>query len=157
MRGRTYRNKLDEAIEKFTVKGTVATFNAGINIHTQYFSLVEEASADNVLDIGETQYLMSEVPKVVRTLEQIKSVMLDNSDQVRADKVQEKIGEVLDFAKLVHDSIQVEKFPVVVEDGKLRVAGLLTILGLDRWVLKGLPQEYTFLDSSQEVDYWLHG
>jgi hypothetical protein len=157
MRGRTYRNKLDEAIEKFTVKGTVATFNAGINIHTQYFSLVEEANADNVLDIGETQYLMSEVPKVVRTLEQIKSVMLDNSDQVRADKVQEKIGEVLDFAKLVHDSIQVEKFPVVVEDGKLRVAGLLTILGLDRWVLKGLPQEYTFLDSSQEVDYWLHG
>jgi tRNA G37 N-methylase Trm5 len=136
MRGRTYRNKLDEAIEKFTVKGTVATFNAGINIHTQYFSLVEE---------------------VVRTLEQIKSVMLDNSDQVRADKVQEKIGEVLDFAKLVHGSIQVEKFPVVVEDGKLRVAGLLTILGLDRWVLKGLPQEYTFLDSSQEVDYWLHG
>ena len=100
---------------------------------------------------------MSEVPKVVRTLEQIKSVMLDNSDQVRADKVQEKIGEVLDFAKLVHGSIQVEKFPVVVEDGKLRVAGLLTILGLDRWVLKGLPQEYTFLDSSQEVDYWLHG
>jgi hypothetical protein len=157
MRGRTYRNKLDEAIEKFTVKGTVATFNAGINIHTQYFSLVEEANADNVLDIGETQYLMSEVPKVVRTLEQIKSVMLDNSDQVRADKVQEKIGEVLDFAKLVHGSIQVEKFPVVVEDGKLRVAGLLTILGLDRWVLKGLPQEYTFLDSSQEVDYWLHG
>jgi hypothetical protein len=150
MRGRTYRNKLDEAIEKFTVKGTVATFNAGINIHTQYFSLVEEANADNVLDIGETQYLMSEVPKVVR-------VMLDNSDQVRADKVQEKIGEVLDFAKLVHGSIQVEKFPVVVEDGKLRVAGLLTILGLDRWVLKGLPQEYTFLDSSQEVDYWLHG
>ena len=157
MRGRTYRNKLDEAIEKFTVKGTVATFNAGINIHTQYFSLVEEANADNVLDIGETQYLMSEVPKVVRTLEQIKSVMLDNSDQVRADKVQEKIGEVLDFAKLVHGSIQVEKFPVVVEDGKLRMAGLLTILGLDRWVLKGLPQEYTFLDSSQEVDYWLHG
>ena len=157
MRGRTYRNKLDEAIEKFTVKGTVATFNAGINIHTQYFSLVEEANADNVLDIGETQYLMSEVPKVVRTLEQIKSVMLDNSDKVRADKVQEKIGEVLDFAKLVHGSIQVEKFPVVVEDGKLRVAGLLTILGLDRWVLKGLPQEYTFLDSSQEVDYWLHG
>ena len=157
MRGSTYRNKLDEAIEKFTVKGTVATFNAGINIHTQYFSLVEEANADNVLDIGETQYLMSEVPKVVRTLEQIKSVMLDNSDQVRADKVQEKIGEVLDFAKLVHGSIQVEKFPVVVEDGKLRVAGLLTILGLDRWVLKGLPQEYTFLDSSQEVDYWLHG
>jgi hypothetical protein len=137
MRGRTYRNKLDEAIEKFTVKGTVATFNAGINIHTQYFSLVEEANADNVLDIGEAQYLMSEMPRVVRTLEQIKSVMLDNSDQVKADKVQEKIGEVLDFAKLVHDSIQVEKFPVVVEDGKLRMAGLLTILGLDRWVLKG--------------------
>jgi hypothetical protein len=69
MRGRTYRNKLDEAIEKFTVKGTVATFNAGINVHTQYFSLVEEANADNVLDIGEAQYLMSEVPRVVQTLE----------------------------------------------------------------------------------------
>ena len=137
MRGRTYRNKLDEAIEKFTVKGTVATFNAGINVHTQYFSLVEEANADNVLDIGEAQYLMSEVPRVVRTLEQIKSVMLDNSDQGRADKIQEKISEVVDFAKLVHDSIEVEKFPVVVENDKLQKAGLLSLVGLDLWLLKG--------------------
>ena len=137
MRGRTYRNKLDEAIEKFTVKGTVATFNAVINVHTQYFSLVEEANADNVLDIGEAQYLMSEVPRVVRTLEQIKSVMLDNSDQGRADKIQEKISEVIDFAKLVHDSIEVEKFPVVVENEKLKKAGLLSIVGLDLWLLKG--------------------
>ena len=49
MRGRTYRNKLDEAIEKFTVKGTVATFNAGINIPTQYCSLVEESKDDTIV------------------------------------------------------------------------------------------------------------
>ncbi len=137
MRGRTYRNKLDEAIEKFTVKGTVATFNAGINIHTQYFSLVEEANSDNVLDIGEAKYLLSEVPRVIRTLDQIKSVMLDNSDQGRADKIQEKSEEVRDFAKLVHDSIEVDKFPVVIGDDKLKRAGFLSIVGLDLWVLKG--------------------
>lgn len=162
MRGRTYRNKLDEAIEKFTVKGTVATFNAGINVHTQYFSLVEEANADNVLDIGEAQYLMSEVPRVVRTLEQIKSVMLDNSDQGRADKIQEKISEVIDFAKLVHDSIEVEKFPVVVENEKLKKAGLLSIVGLDLWLLKGpaaglFPLLFLLASiglSIEELTYW---
>ena len=137
MRGRTYRNKLDEAIEKFTVKGTVATFNAGINIHTQYFSMVEEANSDNVLDIGEAKYLLSEVPRVIRTLDQIKSVMLDNSDQGRADKIQEKSEEVRDFAKLVHDSIEVDKFPVVIGDDKLKRAGLMSFFGLDLWVLKG--------------------
>ena len=137
MRGRTYRNKLDEAIEKFTVKGTIATFNAGINIHTQYFSLVEEANADNVLDIGEAKYLMSEVPRVVRTLKQIKCVMLDNSDLSRADKIQEKIEEVIDFAKLVHDTIDVQKFPVVIDEDKLKKASLLSIVGLDLWALKG--------------------
>ena len=80
---------------------------------------------------------MSEVPRVVRTLEQIKSVMLDNSDQGRADKIQEKISEVIDFTKLVHESIEVEKFPVVVENDKLKKAGLLSIVGLDLWLLKG--------------------
>ncbi len=162
MRGRTYRNKLDEAIEKFTVKGTVATFNTGINIHTQYFSLVEEANADNVLDIGEAQYLMSEVPRVIRTLDQIKSVMLDNSDQVRADKIQEKSEEVRDFAKLVHDSIEVDKFPVVVQDDKLNRAGLLSIVGLDLWILKGptaglFPLLFLLTSlglSIQELNYW---
>ena len=137
MRGRSYRNKLDEAIEKFTVKGTVATFNAGINIHTQYFTLVEEANEDKVLDLGEVQYLMSETPRVIRTLKQVKSVMLDNDDQGRATKIQEKIEEVVDFIVLVRDSIEPEEFPVVIDKGKLNVGAILTIFGLDRWIVNG--------------------
>lgn len=135
MRGRTYRNKLDEALEKFTIKGTVATFNAGLNIHAQYFSLVEEANSDGVLDISEVKYLMSEAPRVIEALEAVKGAMVDNDDVKRSDKITEKIQETIDFIKLVHDSIEVEKFPVVVDEKMLKQAGLLTVVGLDQIVL----------------------
>jgi hypothetical protein len=135
MRGRTYRNKLDEALEKFTIKGTFATFNAGLNIHAQYFSLVEEANADGVLDISEVKYLMSEAPRVIGALESVKGAMVDNDDVKRSDKITEKIQETIDFVKLVHDSIEVEKFPVVIDEKLLKQAGLLTLVGLDQFVL----------------------
>ena len=138
MRGRTYRNKLDEAIEKFTIKGTIATFNAGINIHSQYFTLVEEANADGVLDIDEVTYLIGEIPRTVGTMKRIQSVMLDNEDPNRAKKIQEKIDDLLDFVKLVDDTLVIETLPEVIDEGKLSKAGALSIIGLDMWVLSGV-------------------
>jgi len=137
MRGRTYRNKLDEAIEKFTIKGTVATFNAGINIHSQYFTLVEEANADGVLDIDEVTYLIGEIPRTVGTMKRIQSVMLDNEDQNRANKIQEKIDDLMDFVSLVDDTLVLETLPQVIDEEKLSKAGALSIIGLDLWVLSG--------------------
>jgi len=138
MRGRTYRNKLDEAIEKFTIKGTVATFNAGINIHSQYFTLVEEANSDGVLDIDEITYLIGEIPRTVGTMKRIHSVMVDNEDQKRTDKIQEKIDDLMDFVRLVDDTLVLETLPEVIDDRKLSKAGALSIIGLDMWVLSGV-------------------
>jgi hypothetical protein len=138
MRGRTYRNKLDEAIEKFTIKGTVATFNAGINIHSQYFTLVEEANSDGVLDIDEITYLIGEIPRTVGTMKRIHSVMMDNEDQKRTDKIQEKIDDLMDFVRLVDDTLVLEKLPQVIDEGKLSRAGALSIIGLDMWALSGV-------------------
>ena len=38
-----YENKLDEYLQKFEIKGALATFNQGQNIFNAYFELVEEA------------------------------------------------------------------------------------------------------------------
>ena len=138
MRGRTYRNKLDEALEKFTIKGTVATFNAGINIHSQYFTLVEEANSDGVLDIDEITYLIGEIPRTVGTMKRIHSVMMDNEDQKRTDKIQEKIDDLMDFVRLVDDTLVLEKLPQVIDEGKLIRVRALSKIGLDMWALSGV-------------------
>ena len=137
MRGRTYRNKLDEALEKFTIKGTVATFNAGINIHSQYFTLVEEANADGILDIDEVTYLIGEIPRTIGTLKRIQGVMLDNDDEKRSEKIQEKIDDIMDFVRLVDDTLILDELPTVIDDQKLSNAGALTFFGLDMWILSG--------------------
>ena len=46
MRGRVYRNAFDEAVTKFSIKGAAATFNQALNVHSEYFTLVEEAKTD---------------------------------------------------------------------------------------------------------------
>jgi len=137
MRGRTYRNKLDEALEKFTIKGTVATFNAGINIHSQYFTLVEEANADGILDIDEITYLIGEIPRTIGTLKRIQGVMLDNEDEKRSEKIQEKIVDILDFVRLVDDTLILNELPTVIDNQKLSNAGALSFFGLDLWILSG--------------------
>ena len=38
-RGRKYENKLDEYLQKFEIKGALATFNQGQNIFNAYFEL----------------------------------------------------------------------------------------------------------------------
>ena len=48
-RGRKYENKLDEYLQKFEIKGALATFNQGQNIFNAYFELVEEAQSEVVL------------------------------------------------------------------------------------------------------------
>ena len=48
-RGTKYHNKLDELLQKLSIKGATATFNQGQNIYNAYFELVEEAQAGLVL------------------------------------------------------------------------------------------------------------
>ena len=48
-RGRIYENKLDEYLQKFSIKGATATFNQGQNIFNAYFELAEEALPDLII------------------------------------------------------------------------------------------------------------
>ena len=52
-RGRIYQNDLDKVIQKFEVKGHQATFNQALNIHSEFFQLVDEANADGSIDLDE--------------------------------------------------------------------------------------------------------
>jgi len=57
-RGRIYHNDLDKAIQKFEIKGHQATFNQALNIHSEYFQLVDEANSDGSIDLNEIVFLV---------------------------------------------------------------------------------------------------
>ena len=52
---RKYDSKLDELLQKFTIKGKIATFNQAQNIHLEYFNYIDEVNSDGAVDIFEFQ------------------------------------------------------------------------------------------------------
>ena len=110
-RGRVYHNDFDKAIQKFEIKGGQATFNQVLNIHSEYFSLVEEANADNVIDLNEMSFLVEQLPKGISVLERAKSALIDLEKQDFADKTQEKIDTLKEFMKSLDSALKIEDLP----------------------------------------------
>ena len=77
-RGRIYQNDLDKVIQKFEVKGHQATFNQALNIHSEFFQLVDEANADGSIDLDEMVFLLKSSRLAIPTLERAKSALIDH-------------------------------------------------------------------------------
>lgn len=131
-RGRVYQNDLDKAIKKFEIKGFQATFNQALNIHSEYFELVDEANADGAIDLNELLFLIKSSKLAIPTLERAKGALIDYDKQDLADKVEAKITDISDFIKTLNSSLDVNKLPEVKFNPVAALFGLLSFFGLDR-------------------------
>lgn len=131
-RGRVYHNDLDKAIQKFEIKGYQATFNQALNIHSEYFQLVDEANSDGSIDLNEIVFLVKSSRLAIPTLERAKSALIDHGKADLADKVEEKIIDVSDFIKTLNESLDVNELPEVKFNPLAALFGLCSLFGIDR-------------------------
>ena len=139
-RGRVYHNDFDKAIQKFEIKGGQATFNQVLNIHSEYFSLVEEANADNVIDLNEMSFLVEQLPKGISVLERAKSALIDLEKQDFADKTQEKIDTLKEFMKSLDSALKIEDLPSTKFNPIICLFFFLSFIGIDRLYFK--PKDF---------------
>tara|TARA_B110000238_G_scaffold172190_1_gene190517 strand:- start:1566 stop:2402 length:837 start_codon:yes stop_codon:yes gene_type:complete len=131
-RGRVYDNDFDKVLKKFEIKGAQATLNQVLNIHSEYFSLVEEANADNVIDLDEMNFLVQELPRGISVLERAKSALIDLGKQDFADKTEEKIESFKDFMKNLDGALKIEDLPKTKFNPIAFLFFFLSFIGLDR-------------------------
>ena len=131
-RGRLYNNDYDKALKKFEIKGAKATFTQVLNIHSEYFSLVDEANADNVIDLNEMSFLVKEIPRGISALEKAKSAFVDLGNQDFADKTGEKIESFKEFMKSLDGALIIEDLPPTKFNPIAFLFFFLSFIGLDR-------------------------
>ena len=131
-RGRVYQNDLDKAIQKFEIKGHQATFNQALNIHSEYFQLVDEANSDGSIDLNEIVFLVKSSRSAIPTLERAKSALIDHGKADLADKVEEKIIDISDFIKTLNQSLDLNELPEVKFNPLAVLFGLCSLFGIDR-------------------------
>jgi len=131
-RGRVYHNDLDKAIQKFEVKGYQATFNQALNIHGEFFQLVDEANADGSIDLDEMVFLLKSSRMAIPTLERAKSALVDHDKPDLANKVEEKVKDVSDFIKALNESLDISQLPITEFKPMAVIFGVLSFWGLDR-------------------------
>tara|TARA_Y100000768_G_scaffold80176_1_gene56983 strand:+ start:125 stop:991 length:867 start_codon:yes stop_codon:yes gene_type:complete len=131
-RGRLYQNNFDMAIKKFEIKGAQATFNQVLNIHNEFFSLVDEANADGVIDLHEMSFLIQEIPRGIGKLENAKSALLDLDKKDFADKTEEKINSFKEFIKSLDEALLIDNLPSTKFSPIAFLCFFLSFIGLDR-------------------------
>jgi hypothetical protein len=131
-RGRVYQNDLDKAIQKFEIKGHQATFNQALNIHSEYFQLVDEANSDGSIDLNEIVFLVKSSRIAIPALERAKSALIDHSKPDLANKVEDKIIDLSDFIKTLNESLDVNELPEVKFNPLAVLFGILSLFGIDR-------------------------
>ena len=131
-RGRIYHNDLDKAIQKFEIKGHQATFNQALNIHSEFFQLVDEANADGSINLNEIVFLVKSSRLDIPTLERAKGALIDHDKQDVAEKVNAKIIDISDFIKTLNDSLDVNQLPIVKFKPMAALFGILSFWGVDR-------------------------
>ena len=120
------------SVKKFQIKGAQATFNQVLNIHNEYFTLVDEANADGTIDLDEMTYLLTELPNGVKTLERAKSALIDLNKQDFADKTEEKIESFKEFLKSLDEALVIDNLPSTKFNPIAFLFFFLSFFGLDR-------------------------
>jgi len=132
---RKFESKLDEHLQKFSIKGKLATFNQAQNIHLEFFNFIESINADGKIDLEEFQQITQYIPRVTKTLDSIINALQEFKDTDNANVVIEKKSDILDF----RDSL-VQSFDQVVQEEMINIDNgssyskgyLLSCVSLDR-------------------------
>lgn len=131
---RKFESKLDEHLQKFSIKGKLATFNQAQNIHLEFFNFIDNINEDGKIDLEEFQQIVMYFPRVTKTLDNIIIALKEFNDVDNAKIVAEKKSDILDF----RDSL-VLSFDQAVQEGMTTANNsnflkgyLLSSVGLDR-------------------------
>ena len=129
-----YESKLDEHLQKFAIKGKLATFNQAQNIHLEFFNFVDEINADGRVDIDEFKDMCNYIPRVIKTLDNIISA-LKEMDESKVENVEDKKRDIIDFRDTLVESFQkaIDNGIAKTSDKATRNRGiLLSLISLDR-------------------------
>jgi len=131
-RGRIYENKLDEYLQKFSIKGAIATFNQGQNIFNAYFELAEEAQSDGSIDLTELVYLVQKYRDTLSGLKKVQQALIELGDEKKAAVIEEKQKDLYEFLQALDEALKTEAMVRHSVMGKQTLIGfLLMFFSLD--------------------------
>ena len=131
-RGRKYENKLDEYLQKFEIKGALATFNQGQNIFNAYFELVEEAQSDGSIDLTELVHLVQKYRDTSAGLKKVHQALIELGDEKKAVVIEEKQKDLHEFLQALDEALDTKAMVKQPLMGKKTLIGfLLMFISLD--------------------------
>jgi hypothetical protein len=159
-RGRVYHNDFDKFITKFEIKTAKTTYTQVLNIHSEYFTLVDEAQADGIIDLNELSFLVEQLPRAVKTMEKASMALRDLDSPELAEKTDEKIAQLKEFLTTLNDSTDISALPSTGLKPQAVVAFFLSFFGLDRIIYqpsKPVSWFFALLGLSLPVIIWFYG
>ena len=159
-RGRTYHNDFDKHITKFEITTPKTTFTQVLNIHSEYFTLVDEAQSDGVIDLNELSFLVEQLPRAVKTMEKASAALRDLDAPDLAEKTDEKIIQIKEFLVTLNNSTDISGLPSTGFKLQAVFAFLLSFFGLDRIIYepsKPVSWFFAILGCSLPIIIWSYG
>jgi hypothetical protein len=111
-KGNKYESKLDAYLNKFEVKGKLATLNQGQNMFNAYFELVEEAKVDGEIDLFDINYLAKKVVDTTKGLNKVEAALRELGDDKNADLISQKKTDLYEFIEELDNGISIENLPL---------------------------------------------
>lgn len=165
-RGNKYETKVDEYLQKFEVKGVVATFNSGQNMYNAFFELVSEAKDDNQISLYEISYLAEKVVDTTKGLIKVENALNELGDKDKAEIISLKKTDLYEFLEELDKELVVEELSVAKITTIQKLAFPLSLVALDRvllfprlfgsylWALIGVSSIYVSSNFSTSPKNW---
>ena len=166
--GHKYETKLDEYLQKFEVKGAVATFNSGQNMYNAFFELASNAKDDNQISLYEISYLAEKVVDTTKGLIKVENALIELGANDKAEIISQKKTDLYEFLEELDNGLIVEELIVAPLSTSQKVAFPLSLLALDRiilfpklfgsyfWGLFGLGSIYLSTNYSSSPQNWFY-
>lgn len=156
-RGRVYENDFDKHIKKFEIKTAKTTFSQILNIHNEFFTLVDEAQADGVIDLQELKFLVQQIPRAISTCKRGAEAIAELGDNELSKKANEKVEGFKEFMKSLNASLDISKLPEIKFNPIVFLFFFLSFIGLDRVYFN--PKKisgYFFAGLGLGFPYWIN-
>jgi hypothetical protein len=166
--GYNYETKLDEYLEKFEVKGVVATFNSGQNMYNAFFELVSTAKDDNQISLYEISYLAEKVVDTTKGLIKVENALIELGDKEKAEIISQKKTDLYEFLEELDNGLIVDGLSLPPLSTLQKMAFPLSLLALDRiilfpklfgsyfWSAFGLGSIYLSTNYSSSPKHWFY-
>jgi hypothetical protein len=166
--GYNYETKLDEYLEKFEVKGVVATFNSGQNMYNAFFDLVSTAKDDNQISLYEISYLAEKVVDTTKGLIKVENALIELGDKDKAGIISQKKTDLYEFLEELDNGLIIDELSVPPLSNLQKIAFPLSLLALDRiilfpklfgsyfWAAFGLGSIYLSTNYSSSPKHWFY-